>query len=125
MLLIKHGMPLKDRLHEFISTVKPETILKWNRRMKKAKWTYDNTVKNPGRPGKGKETEEIIMKLAWRMAMDYVLFFIHLSRNKIIFCFSDGAGICKTNAETSQETKLYFVSLTVQAFVKQMLRPWN
>ena len=31
MLLIKHGMPLKDRLHEFISIVKPETILKWNR----------------------------------------------------------------------------------------------
>jgi putative transposase len=173
MLLIKHGLPIKDRLHEFISIVKPETILNRNRRMKKEKWTYDNTVKSPGRPRKGKETEEIIMKLAlengwgygriqgemkklgyhvsvsyvrdvlkrngippsdnrkgisWKQFISshmdvlwatdffteevwtriglttyYILFFIHLSRNKIIFCFSDGAGICKTNA----------------------LRPWN
>jgi hypothetical protein len=31
MLLIKYGVPLKDRLHEFISIVKPETILNRNR----------------------------------------------------------------------------------------------
>ena len=38
-LLVKHGMPIKDRLQEFISIVKPETLLSWNRKMKKEKWT--------------------------------------------------------------------------------------
>ena len=70
MLLVKHGIPIKDRLHEFISIVKPETLLAWNRQIKKKKWTYDNTVKKPGRPRKGIETEQIIIKLAmengWR-----------------------------------------------------------
>jgi hypothetical protein len=46
---------------------------------------------------------------------------LYLSRNKILFCFSAGTAICNTNAETSQETKFYFVSLPVQPFVKQML----
>lgn len=64
-LLVKHGIPIKHRLHEFISIVKPETLLAWNRKMKKAKWTYNNSPKCPGRPKpkKGKETEEIIIKL--------------------------------------------------------------
>ncbi len=56
-LLIKHGIPIKHRLHEFISIVKPETLLSWNRKMKKEKWTYNNSLKGPGRPKKGKETE--------------------------------------------------------------------
>jgi hypothetical protein len=61
---IKHGISIKHRLHEFISIVKPETLLAWNRKMKKEKWTYNNTPKGPGRPKKGKETEEIIIKMA-------------------------------------------------------------
>jgi len=30
-LLVKYGMPIKDRLYEFISIVKPDTLLAWNR----------------------------------------------------------------------------------------------
>jgi len=32
--------------------------------MKQMKWTYDNTPKKPGRPPKGKETEELVVRLA-------------------------------------------------------------
>ena len=31
--LVRYGMPLKDRLREVISIVRPETLLAWNRRM--------------------------------------------------------------------------------------------
>ena len=39
--------------------------------MKKEKWTYDNSPKNPGRPKKGTEVEEIIIKLAMENTWGY------------------------------------------------------
>ena len=74
--LVKYGMRIRDRLADVTSIVKPETILAWNRRMKKRKWTYDNTAKKPGRPRKSAETEVLILRLAeenatwgyWRIA---------------------------------------------------------
>ena len=62
-ILVKYGMRIKDRLADVVSIVKPETILAWNRRMKQRKWTYDNTPKKPGRPPRGKETEELVVRL--------------------------------------------------------------
>jgi hypothetical protein len=41
--LVRYGMPIKDRLWDIISIVCPETLLAWNRRMKRRKWTFDNT----------------------------------------------------------------------------------
>ena len=32
--LVRYGLPIKDRLREVISIVRPETLLAWNRRMK-------------------------------------------------------------------------------------------
>jgi putative transposase len=63
-ILVKYGMRIKDRLADVVSIVKPKTILDWNRRMKAKKWTYDTTPKKPGRPPKGKETEDLAVKLA-------------------------------------------------------------
>jgi len=57
-------MRIKERLAEVINIVKPETLLAWHRRMKQKKWTYDNTPKKPGRPGKGKQTEKLVVRLA-------------------------------------------------------------
>jgi hypothetical protein len=48
--LVRFGMRIKERLWEIISIVRPETLLAWNRRMKRRKWTFDNTPKRPGRP---------------------------------------------------------------------------
>ena len=56
--LVKYGMRIKERLAEVISIIKPETLLKWHRRMKKKKWTYDNTPKRKGRPPKEKQKKE-------------------------------------------------------------------
>jgi putative transposase len=120
MLLIKYGLPLKDRLHEFISIVKPETILNRNRRMKKEKWTYDNTVKSPGRPRKGKETEEIIIKLALENGWGYgriqgemkklgyhvsVSYMRDVLSRKKIFFFSDAISIFKTKCSENSSLK--------------------
>ncbi len=63
-ILVRCGMRIRDRLGEVASIVKPETILRWNRRMKQMKWTYDNRPKKPGRPPKGKQTEELVIRLA-------------------------------------------------------------
>lgn len=63
-ILVRYGMRIKDRLGDVACIVKPETILRWNRRMKQMKWTYDNTPKKPGRPPKAKEAEELVVRLA-------------------------------------------------------------
>lgn len=74
-ILVKYGMRIKGRLADVVSIVKPETILDWNRRMKAKKWTYDTTPKKPGRPPKGKETEDLVVKLAlegrWRAHLSF------------------------------------------------------
>jgi hypothetical protein len=36
-LLAKYGLPIKDRLDEIVSIVRPETLLSWHRRMKRKK----------------------------------------------------------------------------------------
>jgi putative transposase len=62
--LVELGMPIRDRLNEIMSIVKPETLLAWHRRMKKEKWKYDNTPKHPGRSKIGKDAEELILRMA-------------------------------------------------------------
>jgi putative transposase len=65
-------MPFKDRLREVISIVCPETLLAWNRRMKRRKWTFDNTPKRPGRPPKAKATEALALRMARENVWGYV-----------------------------------------------------
>ena len=38
-ILVRYGLPIKDRLEDVMSIVKPETLLAWHRRMKQEKWT--------------------------------------------------------------------------------------
>jgi hypothetical protein len=38
-ILVKYGLRIKDRLREIVAIAKPETLLAWNRRQKKEKWT--------------------------------------------------------------------------------------
>jgi hypothetical protein len=70
--LVRYGMPLKARLREVISIVCPETLLAWNRRMKRRKWTFDNTPKRPSRPPKAKATEALALRMADENAWSYV-----------------------------------------------------
>ena len=62
--LVKYGLRIRERLSEVITIVKPETLLKWHRRMKQKKWTYDNTPKRKGRLCKDKQTEQLVFRLA-------------------------------------------------------------
>jgi putative transposase len=71
-LLVKYGMPIRDRLAEVISIVKPETLLTWNRRMKQKKWDYSRRKKRIGRPPKSDAVEGLIVRLAEENAWGYV-----------------------------------------------------
>ncbi|MFC1452479.1 hypothetical protein ACFLSJ_03935, partial [Verrucomicrobiota bacterium] len=62
--LVRYGIRIKDRLAAVASIVRPETLLAWNRRMKREKWTYDNRPRKPGRRPKSRETEELLVRLA-------------------------------------------------------------
>jgi hypothetical protein len=70
--LVRYGIPLKGRLREVISVVCPETLLAWNRRMKRRKWTFDNIPKRPGRPPKARATEALALRLARENVWGYV-----------------------------------------------------
>jgi len=70
--LVRYGLPIKDRLREVLSIVRPETLQAWNRRMKRRKWTFDNTPKRPGRPPKAKVTEALALQMARENAWGYV-----------------------------------------------------
>ncbi len=61
-VLVKYGLPIKDRLHEIMSIVRPETLLSWHRRMKRKKGTFES--KKPGRPPKPDQTEKLMIQLA-------------------------------------------------------------
>ena len=63
-MLVKHGLRIRERLGEVISIVKPETLLSWHRRMKKKKWTFDNTPNKKGRPRISADTESLAVKIA-------------------------------------------------------------
>ena len=75
-ILVKYGLRIKGRLGEVMSIASPETLLRWNRRMKHARWTFDTTPKKPGRPRRSRDTEALILRLAeentswgyWRIA---------------------------------------------------------
>jgi putative transposase len=71
-LLVRYGLPIKERLADVLTIVRPETLLAWHRRMKQRKWTFDNTPKRPGRPSKAKATEEIALRMAEENAWGYV-----------------------------------------------------
>jgi putative transposase len=70
--LVRYDLCIKERLAEVMTIVRPETLLAWNRRMKRQKWTFDNTPKRPGRPSKAKVTEELALRMAEENAWGYV-----------------------------------------------------
>ena len=62
--LVRYGLSIKEHLAEVMTIVRPETLLAWIRRMKRQKRTFDNAPKRPGRPSKGKVTEELALRMA-------------------------------------------------------------
>jgi len=69
--LVRYGLSIKERLAEVMTIVRPETLLAWNRRMKRRKWTFDNTPKRPGRPRKERSLKN--WRCGWlRRTLGYV-----------------------------------------------------
>lgn len=71
-MLVRYGLPIKERLAAVISIVQPETLLSWHRRMKRKKWTFNNAPKQPGRPATAKATQELVLRMAEENAWGYV-----------------------------------------------------
>ena len=63
-ILVQYGLRIKDRLAEVIAISKPATLLAWNRRQKRQKWTFENPPAKVGRPRKTADTEALIVRLA-------------------------------------------------------------
>ncbi|MDA0837679.1 MAG: hypothetical protein O3B01_30015 [Planctomycetota bacterium] len=63
-ILVRFGMQIRERLRDVISIVKPETLLAWNRRMKREKWTFQREKNQAGRHAKGADVENTVLRLA-------------------------------------------------------------
>jgi len=63
-ILVKFGLPARRWLSELTTIVKPETILRWNRRMKQEKWDYSDRAVRQGRPRISAETEALVIRMA-------------------------------------------------------------
>jgi hypothetical protein len=61
-ILVQYGLRIKDRLAEVISIAKPDTLLAWNRRQKRKKWTFQNASAKTGRPRKADDAEALIVR---------------------------------------------------------------
>ena len=57
-------MRIRDRLADVVTIVKPETLLAWNRRMKRRKWDYSRRRGKTGLLPKQDATEALVVKLA-------------------------------------------------------------
>ena len=63
--LAEKGKPLGKLLEEVITIVKPETLLKWHRRLVAKKWDYSRRrTPSPGRPPVETELEKLVVKFA-------------------------------------------------------------
>jgi hypothetical protein len=45
--LVRYDLCIKERLAEVMTIVRPETLLAWNRRMKRQKWTFRQHTQAP------------------------------------------------------------------------------
>lgn len=51
-------------MRQVVTIVKPETILKWQRRLERQKWDYSKRPRRPGRPRKPGEIEALVCRMA-------------------------------------------------------------
>ena len=63
-ILVKFGLSARRWLNELTTIVKPETILRWNRRMKQEKCDYSDQAVRQGRPRISAETEALVIRMA-------------------------------------------------------------
>ena len=52
----------RQRLHQVMSILKPDTVLHWHRELVRRKWTFKRNGK-PGRPGRSSELVALIVRL--------------------------------------------------------------
>jgi len=63
--LAEKGKPLGKLLHNVITIVQPETLLKWHRRLAASKWDFSRRRKaRPGRPSVSVAIEKLVLQLA-------------------------------------------------------------
>ena len=64
-VLTEKGKPLGKLLHDVITLVQPETLLKWHRRLVGSKWDFAHRRKpKPGRPSVSVEMERLVLQFA-------------------------------------------------------------
>ena len=64
-VLADKGKALGKLLHDVITIVQPETLLKWHRRLSASKWDFSHRRKTkPGRPAVSVEIERLVLQVA-------------------------------------------------------------
>jgi putative transposase len=64
-VLAEKGKPLGKLLHDVITIMQPETLLKWHRRLVANKWDFSSRRKvKPGRPLVPAEVEQLVLQFA-------------------------------------------------------------
>jgi transposase len=51
-------------MRQVVTIVKPDTILKWQRRLERAKWDYSKRSRRPGRPRTPADLEALVCRMA-------------------------------------------------------------
>ena len=84
-------------MQQVVSIVKPETILKWQRRLERQKWDYSKRPPRPGRPKKSGEVEAIICRMARENTWGYRRIQGELTKLDIVVSKSCVADILRRN----------------------------
>jgi len=64
-ILAEKGKPLGKLLHDVLTIVQPETLLKWHRRLVASKWDFSRRRNGKfGRPSGSVEMERLVVQLA-------------------------------------------------------------
>jgi len=64
-VLAEKGKPLGQLLHDVLTIVQPETLLKWHRRLVARKWDFSRRRNGKfGRPSVAVEMERLVVQLA-------------------------------------------------------------
>ena len=88
----------KDLMEQFVTIVKPKTILAWQCRLEKQKWDYsDRRENNPGRPRIPQDIEQLVCKMARENEWGYKRIQGELKKLKITISKSSVANILRRN----------------------------
>ena len=97
--LVESAMAMgREMMEQFVTIVKPKTILAWQRQLEKRKWDYsDRRKNNPGRPRISLDVEQIVCRMARENEWGYKRIQGELKKLEIAISKTSVANILRRN----------------------------